>query len=240
MKRLTEAWFTFKGVDSRDMGIFIRSMPIRHMPGRNYSHKKLSGLDGSFRSGDGSYNDVRVQLECDIPNAVNIAAVVGWLSGDGELVFSDEPTLAYDAAVEKEFSRSSIIAKMAGQRFTITWLCAPFRRMIPAAEPIVIAAPGSFSNPGTVYSLPKITVSAHGDFSVSINQQTMFFSDVADGIVLDSELVDAFALDESVTVNERVYGEFFRLNPGVNMIDWAVEDGSAVESITIEPRWRCI
>ena len=240
MKRLTEAWFRFKGIDSRDMGIVFKQMPVRYLPGRNLTRKHVSGADGNLAYGDGTFGDAKVQMELDLRDESKMTAVAAWLTGSGELVFSDEPDLAYEASIEREYSRASIAARMSGQRFTVMWTCKPFRRMLPAADPITLTASGFINNPGTAYSLPKITVRGNGDFSLTINTQTMFFNDVDDGIVLDSELVDAFNLEESLLCNSNVSGEFFRLQPGMNLISWVPEDGSNVESVTIEPRWRCI
>lgn len=240
MKRLTEAWFRFKGIDSRDMGIMLKSMPVRYIPGRNITRKHAAGVDGNYAYGDGSYNDARVQLECDLRDESKLADVLAWLTGDGELIFSDEPDLAYDASIEKEYSRASITARLTGQRFTVTWTCKPFRRMVPAPGKFPLTAAGTITNPGTVYSLPKITIVGSGDFSLSINTQTMFFTDISGGVVLDCELQDAFVLDESTLCNDNVSGAFFRLEPGANMIGWVLEDGADIESVTIEPRWRCL
>lgn len=240
MKRLTEAWFRFKGIDSRDMGVFFKQMPVRYIPGRNITRKHASGVDGLYAYGDGSYNDAKVQMELDIRDEEKLVDVLAWLSGSGELVFSDEPNLAYDASVEREFSRASIAPRMTGQRLTVMWVCKPFRRMLPAADPITLTAAGWIENPGTIYSQPKITIVGEGDFDVYINTQRMSFVDVVDGIVIDCEKMDAFNLEESLTTNDCAYGEFFRMQPGPNRIEWVLGDGGDIESITIEPRWRCI
>ena len=239
MKRLTEAWFRFKGIDSRDMGIWIKQMPVRYMPGRNLTRKHVGGMDGSYAYGDETYNDVRVSLECDLRDETLMTAVAAWLTGSGELVFSDEPNLAYDSYIEKEYSRASITARMTGQRFTIMWTCHPFKRMVPAAAPIVLSSGRTITNPGTVYSLPKITVQGSGDFSLSIGGQRMYMTGISGGVVLDSQLMDAFALDGRM-INDNVSGEFFRIQPGVNDISWQLESGAKISSVTIEPRWRCI
>lgn len=239
MKRLTEAWFSFKGIDSRDMGIFLKSMPVRYIPGRNITRKHASGVDGTYAYGDASYNDARVQLECDLRNENKLTDVLAWLTGDGPLIFSDEPVLAYDASIEKEYSRASIAARLTGQRFTVTWTCKPFRKIFPAADPFTLTFPTTFINPGTAYSLPKITIVGNGDFSLSINTQMMDFIGISGGVVLDSELKDAFVLDESVLCNDNVSGAYFKLEPGANMISWVLEAGANIESVTIEPRWRC-
>ena len=72
MKRLTEAWFEFKGVKSSDMGVLLRQMPTRFLPGRNYTRRKAAGRDGSILTGDGSYNDVSVRIECSVPDAAKL------------------------------------------------------------------------------------------------------------------------------------------------------------------------
>lgn len=240
MKRLTEAWFSFNGVDSRDMGVMLKQMPTRYMPGRSVTRKKAAGVDGSYAYGDNSYGDARVSLECDFRDDSKLTEALAWLTGEGELIFSDEPNLVYDASIEKEYSRASISPRMTGQRMTVTWTCKPFRRIIPEADPITLTASGTVLNPGTVYSQPRITIVGNGDFSVSINTQTMFFNDVEDGIILDCALMDAFTADGALLANDHVSGAFFRMDAGANLFSWLVEDGSAVESITIEPRWRCI
>lgn len=240
MKRLTEAWFRFKGIDSRDMGVMLKQMPIRYVPKRNVTREKAAGADGSYALGDGRYGDARVQLECDFRDDSKLVEALAWLTGEGELIFSDEPNLVYDASIEKEYSRGSISPRMSGQRMTITWTCKPFRRMIPEAKPIRLTAAGTIKNAGTVYSQPRITIDGDGDFSLSINTQTMFFSDVDDGIILDCELMDAFTADGALLANDHVAGEFFHMDPGANLITWLTEAGSEVRSITIEPRWRCI
>lgn len=240
MKRLTEAWFSFKGIDSRSMGVLFKQMPVRYIPGRNITRKHASGVDGLYAYGDGSYNDAKVQMELDVRDESKVADVLAWLNGSGELIFSDEPNLAYDASIEREFSRASITPRLTGQRMTVMWICKPFRRLVPAASPIRMTAAGTINNPGTIYSLPKITIIGNGDFDVYINSQRMSFFNVDDGIVIDSELMDAFNLEESLTTNDCVYGEFFRLHPGANMVSWVEGDGGEIESITIEPRWRCI
>lgn len=252
MKRLTEAWFEFKGVKSSDMGVLLRQMPTRFLPGRNYTRKKAAGRDGSILTGDGSYNDVSVRIECSVPDASRLAAVLAWLSGSGALRFSDEPNLVYDASVEKEYSRASIIPRCEGQRFTVTWTCAPIRRLYPAAADITITSSGtSFTALGTYFALPRLAIYGSGAFSVTISggghSSSMFFTGVpSDGIVVDSELMDALTMDGAGLLNRCVLSnsdDFFRIWPGANTLTWGLGSGDEEESgsitkIVLTPRWR--
>lgn len=248
MKRLTEAWFEFKGIRSDEMGIMIRQMPTRALPGRNVTRKIVSGRHGTLTYGKATYKDVNVRLECDIRDESKVAAIMGWLNGDGRLRFSDEPDFEYQASVDKEYSRSSIQARLTGQRFTITWVCHPFRHQHPEAEEITITTNGKqITNPGTAPAQPRIEIRGSGDFSLTIGMQTAFFKNVeGGGIIIDSELGDALTLDESLLANDRMGGEMFEIQPGYNVVSWLTggedDEGNptsgVVTAVIITPRWR--
>lgn len=247
MRRLTEAWFEFKGIRSSDMGIKLRKMATRTVPGVSISRKNVSGRDGTLRYGRATDDDVTVKIECDAVDDTKITQIMGWLTGSGDLRFSDEPNLAYDASIEKEYTRSQILARYAGQRFTVAWTCAPHRRLYPEAEPITITTSGTqIINPGTAAALPRIEITGSGDFSLTIGMQTAFFSGVDGGIIVDSELGDALTTDGAQLANDRMDGELYAIQPGANVVSWLTggedADGNAttgsVRQVKITPRWR--
>lgn len=249
MKRLTEAWFEFKGIRSDDMGIFIKQMPVRSAPGRNITRKAVAGRNGTLQYGALTFKDVTIRLECDLRDESRLSSVLAWLTGDGPLRFSDEPDMAYDASIDKEFSRSSIQPRMTGQRFTVTWTAQPFKRLYPEAEQIIITTAGTIDNPGTAPSLPRVEIRGSGDFSVTIGMQTVRFTDVdGGGIIIDSELGDALTLDGAQLANDKMDGELIKIQPGFNGISWIAggedDEGNAVvgvvTAVIITPRWRYI
>lgn len=249
MKRLTEAWFEFKGLRSDEMGIFLKQMPVRSLPGRNITRKTVAGRHGSLVYGDATYKDVTVRLECDIRDEEKLPDILAWLTGDGLLRFSDEPQFAYEASVDKEYSRSSIQARLSGQRFTITWTCHPFRRMYPEPEELTFTRANTFQNPGTAPALPKVEIRGSGNFSITIGMQTVYFTDVkGGGVIVDSELGDAINLEGDQLYNECMSGPLFKIQPGYNNISWIAggedDEGNAipgvVTAVIITPRWRYI
>lgn len=239
MKLLKEAWFEFKGIRSDDMGIYLRTMPIRFLPGRNITRKTISGRDGALAYGDGSYKDISVRQECDARDETKLSEIAAWLTGSGELRFSDEPDRVYQASVEKEFSRSSIAARFAGQRFTVNFTCAPFKKLYPEPAEIILTSAKAITNPGTAPSLPKVAISGYGDFSLTIGMQTIFFYGIENGIIVDSELMDAISPDGSQLLNNKISGDPFEIQPGYNYVSWRVESGS-ITAVKITPRWRCL
>lgn len=243
MNRIKEAWFEFKGIRSDAMGIFLRQMPTRTVAAQKYNRKTVSGRNGTVKVSGGEYNDSQVQLEMDVLDEKLLPAVLGWLTGSGELRFSDEPDVVYiNATVDKDFQRKQIFPRATAQRFTVKWTCDPFRGAYPDPEQIVIAESNTeIYNPGTAEALPRIAIVGSGDFSLTIGMHTMFFSGVEDGIIVDSELMDAFTADGTLLANDKVSGEFFAIRPGMSTVSWLTggEDaGGSVESVSIQPRWR--
>lgn len=244
-KRLARAWFEFKGIRSTDMGIQLKSLPTRTVPAQKYTRKTVSGRNGTLTVSGGEYGDASVQQEMDVIDTDRMAEILGWLSGSGDLRFSDEPELIYkNASVEKEYQRKFIVPRATAQRFTVKWTCEPFRREYVESPDLMITASGTtISNPGTAEALPRIEIIGRGDFSVNIGIQTMFFAGVEDGIIIDSELGDAFTPDGSLLANDKCSGELFRIQPGANIVSWVTggEDGDGtITKITIKPRWRYV
>lgn len=237
MKRLTEAWFSYAGKRSDEMGILLTGMPTRNHPAANGTYEVVPGRDGRLWFPDGSFDQVAVRINCVTDGSVSIDEINAWLSGSGELIFSDEPDRAYRARVTKEFARASKIARMDAQEFPVTWDCDPYRYLYPAEAAQTVSNGGSIVNPGAK-SLPRITIAGSGDVALLVGTQLVEIEGMEDGIIIDSEQKDAINFSDGLTLeNEKIaLDEFPVLNPGANMISWTGE--GTITSLSILPRWR--
>lgn len=237
MKRLTEAWFSYAGKRSDEMGILLTGMPTRNHPAANGTYEVVPGRDGRLWFPDGSFDQVAVRINCVTDGSVSIDEINAWLSGSGELIFSDEPDRAYRARVTKEFARASKIARMDAQEFPVTWDCDPYRYLYPAEAAQTVSNGGSIINPGAK-SLPRITIAGSGDVALLVGTQLVEIEGMEDGIIIDSEQKDAINFSDGLTLeNEKIaLDEFPVLNPGANMISWTGE--GTITSLSILPRWR--
>lgn len=238
MKFMPEGWFEFKGIRSDSMGIRVLHMAERTIPQRRIKRKPVTGKNGTVSYGDFTYGDAYVSIPCDaLDSSIDMCQIVSWLTGEGELRFSDEPGFVYDASIEEEYTRTSISALMTGQRATIKWTCYPFRKLYPEPAEIILTSAKAITNPGTAPSLPKVAISGYGDFSLTIGMQTIFFYGIENGIIVDSELMDAISPDGSQLLNNQISGDPFEIQPGYNYVSWRVESGS-ITAVKITPRWR--
>lgn len=250
MNRLSSAWFEFKGKSSADLGIMMAKMPQRGLPPRNVTRKKVAGRDGRIRKTDESFDDVSIKLEFDARDETKLLTINALLTGSGPLRFSDEPDYVYDACIEAAPTRQSIRPRFGGQRYTVTFVCAPFRTLYEPAEDIVLTESGTrITNPGTADALPRIKVKGSGSFSLTIGSKTMFFEKVKTGVIIDTELGDVLNYSGSALANDKVVNsDLLTIPPGRQMVRWLAggtdDDGSAVagsvETVTITPRWRYI
>lgn len=121
---------------------------------------------------------------------------------------------------------------------TVPVVFKPFRRISPDAADITITSSGTtITNPGTVYSLPRVKITGSGEATVNIGSDSVHFDSIpSGGIIVDSELMDAFNSSGTQLLNDLMDGEPWRIPTGTSLVSW---EGS-VTKVIIEPRWRCL
>ena len=83
-----EAWFTFKGIDSRDIGIIVTSMPETVRPERRMESITIAGRNGTLHTDEEVYESYDSTMECAIKKRAMLDEIAAWLVGSGEMTFS--------------------------------------------------------------------------------------------------------------------------------------------------------
>jgi len=117
--------------------------------------------------------------------------------------------------------------------FSLTFTCEPFRYM-RNVETITFTSAGVVTNPGTVYSLPRIKIYGTGLQTLTINGKNVVLDILSGNLTLDSSLKDCYF--NNVAMNNRMTGDFPILNVGLNTVAF----GSGITKVEIEPMWRYI
>lgn len=141
--------FTFNNVHSRTMGVVFKSVDRTLLPRKRITQYTIPGKSGTYDIEDGYENR---EIICEVsfigerynyPGVRSKArAVAGWLSGEGLLVFDDEPEKAYTAKVINGISIEQIA--ITG-RCEVAFSCAPFAESLEYNQQAV----GSVSLPHT-------------------------------------------------------------------------------------------
>ena len=238
MKKLESVWFEFAGARNTQKGVRLLSLPVRYHPAERGKLVEVPGRDGYLWAADGAFDNVLTRVQCQTTDDADMAAVDAWLHGAGELRFSDDPERFYRARVVKEFSRSAAMNRFVNQAFTVTFDCQPFLYHRSVEDITLDGNPDTVTNPGTYKSAPRLTIEGTGDAVLTIGTQILEVTDLAGGIIIDSELGECFDLTETAMRNDRVTlmdDNFPALHPGANIISWT---GTGVTKITVTPRWR--
>ena len=177
---------------------------------------------------EGYLKECRVTVRSD----ADYASLLDWLSGDGWVVFSNEPDRAYWAhlGAEVKFTREGNTLKSA----TIPFYVHPHKAQYPPESDITLSTSGSVYNPGTVAAKPKIALTFTGGCTIVLGGSTLTLTH-ADSETQETVIVDCDA--ELITQD----GELWE---GVSNNDFpAIPTGTQTVTLTdctavITPRWR--
>ena len=227
-----EAWFTFKGIDSREMGVIVTAMPETVRAERRIESITVAGRNGSLHTDEGVYESYDRTMECALIKRAKLDEIAAWLVGSGEMTFSTEPDKAYRVTIANKISITQMMRVF--QKFQIILDTQPFKYSVnPANDFVELTAPTTIRNSGTVYSEPLITVYGNGDITLTINGADFPLYGLNESITIDSEMMEVFK--GNANQNSKYGGaEFPRFEVGQNEIRWT----GKVSKIKIQPRWR--
>ena len=227
-----EAWFTFNGIDSREMGVIVTAMPETVRAERRIESITVAGRNGSLHTDEGVYESYDRTMECALIKRARLDEITAWLVGSGEMTFSTEPDKVYRVTIANKISIAQMMRVF--QKFQVILDTQPFKYSVNAAgNALELTAPTTIRNSGTVYSEPLITVYGSGDITLTINGADFPLYGVQESITIDSEMMEVF---KGNTNQNGKYGgaEFPRFEVGKNEIRWT----GNVSKIKIQPRWR--
>ena len=227
-----EAWFTFNGIDSREMGVIVTAMPETVRAERRGESITVAGRNGSLHTDEGVYESYDRTMECALIKRAKMDEITAWLVGSGEMTFSTEPDKVYRVMIANKISIAQMMRVF--QKFQVILDTQPFKYSVNAAgDALELTAPTTIRNSGTVYSEPLITVYGSGDITLTINGADFPLYGVQESITIDSEMMEVFK--GNANQNGKYGGvDFPRFEVGKNEISWT----GNVSKIKIQPRWR--
>ena len=227
-----EAWFTFKGIDSREMGVIVTAMPETVRAERRIESITVAGRNGSLHTDEGVYESYDRTMECALIKRARLDEITAWLVGSGEMTFSTEPDKVYRVTIANKIGIAQMMRVF--QKFQVVMDTQPFKYSVNSAgDALELTAPTTIRNSGTVYSEPLITVYGSGDITLTINGADFPLHGVQESITIDSEMMEVFK--GNANQNGKYGGvEFPRFEVGKNEIRWT----GNVSKIKIQPRWR--
>jgi len=225
------AFFIFKNIDSRDMGVIVNKLPSITKPEKQIEKIEIEGRDGFLTVDHGGYQGTVKTVECTLDNG-DINQICAWLDGSGEVIFSNEDDKVYKAVIINQISLDKIIPIL--HTFLIQFECQPHKYSVNNDVITLNSTPATINNLNSALSKPIIKVYGTGAIELTVNSNVIHLTNIVDYVTIDSEMVDCYK--DSQLMNNNMLGEFPILEIGTNSISWI----GTVTKIEIIPNWRWI
>ena len=159
------------------------------------------------------------------------AEINKWLVGYGELRTSKDPDGYFKANVVSGYDVEKFSRRY--DEFQVQFKINPgFFYMDSGDDIIVMTAPGTIVNMGTISSEPYIKITGSGNINLTINSTVYSFTAVDTYLQIDSEL--KYVYRDALNQGDKMVGKFPVLAVGSNAISWT----GTVTKIEVVPRWR--
>ncbi len=229
-------YITWKGINSRTVGITVTELPEIILPEERITFTDIPGLSGSLFQTEGAdvYKDMTLAVKCYCPDPTPAAVgeIAAYFRGSGRLELPSRPDGYYEARVVNQIQFSKILRGNTPRSFTVNFRCKPFLRLYTGETEHEVTSGSFLLNPTGIQAKPLITITGSGDITLLVGTRIIQLSGIEDGIVLDSELQEAYYGNE--LKNTQMTGEFPVLGPGNTAISWT---GWNVTSVKVTPRW---
>lgn len=230
--------FNFGGKNSYDdFEILIAERPSISSPKRRINTINIPGRDSNLRFDEKTYEDITLTVECSVKDKQNLANkiddVKAWLFGAGEsdLIFSFQADKKYIVQVVNAIDFKQIYKYFS--EFPIIFNCRPFKYAVNNAVLTINQTKATVTNLGTIESEPVISIYGSGDIVFKINGDQISFKGVTEKVIVNSVIQDCYD-DAGNNLNGKMIGEFLKLKPGENIIEWS----GSVTKVEILPNWR--
>ena len=229
-------YITWKGINSRTVGITVTELPEIILPEERVTFTDIPDLSGSLAQTEGVdvYKDITLAVKCYCPNPTTtaVAAISAYFRGSGRLELPNRPDGYYEARVVNQIAFAKILRGNAPRTFTVNFRCKPFLYLYYGEIEQTVSSGDFLQNPTGIQSKPLITITGSGDITLLVGMQIIQLSGIEGGIILDSELQEAY-WDNSLK-NGCMTGEFPVLGESSTAISWT---GGTVAQVTVIPRW---
>ena len=229
-------YFTFGGIDGRDLGIYISGEGVYNAPSRNYNAIAIPGRNGDLLGLERRFSNVEVKYPafCYGDFADRIAAIreaLLSLEGYQRLADTYNPEEYRMAYFEGGFEVEPTTVHDAGN-FELTFTCKPQRYLVSGETAQAVASGDTLYNPTGFDALPVIHAVGYG--TIEVGSQAIVVANTYPEVTINSEIADCYydlqSANDAVSFSTN---DFPVLHPGANGIAYS----STFTSVTVTPNW---
>ena len=229
------SYIVWNGKDSREIdGLLISELPPITKPQMRVKETLIDGVDGSIIEELG-FEPYDKTIAIGLKVGADVDDITEYFSGNGEVIFSNEPNKYYRASVIRGIDYSRLLRYRVAK---VTFRVQPFKYNSEEMEIYNVGTNTelNITNIGNYISKPLITIKGTGTVELGVNGTVICrytFPNNEDTVILDSEKQDAYL--GNLLKNRNMVGDFPILEKGNNVISWS----GAVNTISVKrySRW---
>lgn len=230
----------FKGHSSLEYCLLIAEKASYKGAARDVTYTSVAGRSGDLITDNGRYKNVKLSYKLALlntsPHSFNklVRLIKQWLYNGGHGYFKlwDSYDGAYYrlASLADEINVEQELAALGS--LSLKFNCKPYKYSFEGERAIELSQAGSIYNAEAYESKPYIKIFGSGNATLYINNNAYNFTDIADYIEVDSELMNAYK--GTTPANNQMKGAGFPIfQPGYNNISW----NGGITRLEIVPRW---
>src|SRR5699024_1122460 len=239
------AYFNYKGIDSRDMYLYIVNDVSFPSPQSNIEFINILGRDGEVAIDNERLEsvDFLLPVQLRLPTELRVeqyaTEISNWLKSEPdwyELFFSGSEDYKYIAMCYEQFDIAQTLTNYG--KTVIKFKLKPYKR-IKDEKTIKLSNGTIIQNQQSRISKPLIKIKGNGNITFKNNDEdwlTLF--DIDEEITIDSELMSIYKNDrpEYTKMSSNLDPLFPIIYKGENIITWKGD----VDKVEIIPRWEAI
>lgn len=236
--------FAYNGTKSfDDMSMIIKSSPVVTTTRRRITSTTIPGRSGDILIDDEGYENfnktysVAIIAENESLNLI-INNIKRWLYSNvnyGKLEDTYDKNYFYRAFVNDAISITQIAHNVAEAE--ITFNCKAYKYAKDGLQKAVLVSAGELINNEAFSALPQIQLFGKGSGTLNINNRSYYIESCVDGMILNSEIGQAYTADMSTLLNNNIkFTNFPTLDSGHNDITWS----GNISKVIITPNWRSL
>lgn len=230
-------YFIFNGVDSRDLGLYVKDIPFDTMASRRVETLVLPTIDGTLYRDNDTYESYTLSIECILKDSLtteNIKKIKNAFKvGKGDLILSTRPNNIYKAVIRSQVNFTEMLQYTGS--CLLTFEIHPFSFIKEGQNTVTVSKNMSIKNLGNYPSKPLLkAVGGNGLVTITIGGNTMRFTGVNSTFFVDCELEDVYgAKGENLNNFMDLESDFVSLPTDSFTITF-----TGLTELHLTPRWR--
>lgn len=221
-------YFIFNNINSNELGIIVKNMPLIPLAEKDIESIKISGKNGNLHIDNGTYNSINYTIDCVISDISKIDNIKKAFNGTSKLILSKYNDRYFEATIKNQISFDKYLNVL--QEFPLQFELQPISYSNELEEIRISSDINNLDIGGNAITNPIILVDGTGTFTINNVSVEILES----GITIDCELMNC--TKNNLNANDKVIlDKFPTLNPTDNVI--TIESGINNIELKYRKRW---